>query len=180
MLTVQVTMFNFKLEMGELQVKQIKKWSRKALDGVIVAVFSFMVLLVFLNAVLRYIFSSGITWSEELSRYSFVWVVFLGALIAFIEGLHIIVDLLIQKFPPVLKKVIFLTINVLVILTMIFFWDGLIKLIKINQGIGAPASGIPENTKYFAGLIASSGIILFSIYKIIVVLIFNKEKPEWM
>src|SRR5699024_2104549 len=139
-----------------------------------------MVLLVFLNAVLRYLFSSGITWSEELSCFSFVWVVFLGALIAFIEGLHIIVDLLIRQLPPIFKKTIFVIINVLVITIMVFFWEGLIELIKINQGRLTASAGIPENTKYFAGLVASGGIIVVSIYQTINVLFRNKDKPEWM
>lgn len=35
-----------------------------------------MAILVFGNVVLRYAFNSGITWSEEMSRFLFVWMVF--------------------------------------------------------------------------------------------------------
>ena len=41
-----------------------------------------MVVLVFTNVVMRYAFNSGITVSEELSRWLFVWVTFLGAIVA--------------------------------------------------------------------------------------------------
>ena len=41
-----------------------------------------MVVLVFGNVVLRYGFNSGITISEELSRWLLVWLTFLGAIVA--------------------------------------------------------------------------------------------------
>ena len=41
-----------------------------------------MVLFVFLNVVLRTCFNSGLTWSEELSRYLFVFVTYVGAISA--------------------------------------------------------------------------------------------------
>jgi gluconokinase len=47
-----------------------------------------MALVVFVNVVLRYGFGSGIAASEELSRLLFVWVVFLGAAVAYPAGEH--------------------------------------------------------------------------------------------
>ena len=41
-----------------------------------------MVLFVFMNVVLRTCFNSGLTWSEELSRYLFVFVTYVGAISA--------------------------------------------------------------------------------------------------
>jgi TRAP-type C4-dicarboxylate transport system permease small subunit len=47
-----------------------------------------MVIAVFGNVVLRYGFNSGINASEELSRLLFVWMVFLGATLAYPVGQH--------------------------------------------------------------------------------------------
>lgn len=47
-----------------------------------VAALALMVVMVFGNVVLRYGFNSGITVSEELSRWLFVWMTFLGAVVA--------------------------------------------------------------------------------------------------
>lgn len=161
-------------------MRRFGKFANKILNSAIVLVFAFMVILVFLNASLRYLFSSGLTWSEELSRYAFVWVVFLGAISAFVEGSHIIVDLLIRKLPPSLKKVMFVIVNLIIITIMWLFFDGLIGLTEINKGISAPSSGLPKNTMYLAGVISSLSIILISVYQIISVLVFNRNKPEWM
>ena len=52
------------------------------LELVISVALAVMVVLVFGNVVMRYAFNSGITLSEELSRWLFVWVTFLGAIVA--------------------------------------------------------------------------------------------------
>lgn len=161
-------------------MKKVSKIMNKLLNGSIVIILATMVLLVFLNAVMRYFFDSGITWSEELSRYSFVWLVFFGAVVAFKERAHIIVDLLISKLPTGLQKLMFSIVNLLIIGIMILFLDGVLGLMHLNQGIKAPATGIPQNTLYIVGLIASILIIAMSVYQTIRVLFFNKEKPSWM
>ena len=52
------------------------------LSFLMVVALALMVVLVFGNVVLRYAFNSGITVSEELSRWLFVWLTFLGAIVA--------------------------------------------------------------------------------------------------
>ena len=54
-----------------------------------------MVVMVFGNVVLRYAFNSGITVSEELSRWLFVWLTFLGAIVAIKEHGHLGTDMLV-------------------------------------------------------------------------------------
>ena len=58
-----------------------------------------MVVLVFGNVVLRYAFNSGITVSEELSRWLFVWLTFLGAIVALKEHGHLGTDMLVGRLP---------------------------------------------------------------------------------
>jgi len=54
----------------------------RALSVLMVVFLGMMVVMVFGNVVLRYGFNSGITVSEELSRWLFVWMTFLGSLVA--------------------------------------------------------------------------------------------------
>ena len=76
--------------------KEADRWSRY-LGYVLGLCLATMVLLVFLNAVLRYGFRSSIPEAEELSRYFFVWTIFLGVILAFRENKHVSVDLLIKR-----------------------------------------------------------------------------------
>jgi TRAP-type transport system small permease protein len=64
-----------------------------------------MVLMVFGNVVLRYGFNSGITMSEELSRWLFVWMTFMGAVVALRGHGHLGTDALVSRLPVAGKKV---------------------------------------------------------------------------
>ena len=77
------------------------------LKAAIVACLAVMVVLVFGNVVLRYAFNSGITLSEELSRWLMVWLTFLGAIVALREHAHLGVDTLVRALPPAGKRICF-------------------------------------------------------------------------
>jgi len=77
----------------------------RLLSAVMVLFLGIMVLLVFGNVVLRYGFNSGITLSEELSRWLFVWMTFLGALVALRSHHHLGTDSLIARLPVTGKKI---------------------------------------------------------------------------
>ena len=55
------------------------------------------------QVVMRYIFRNSISWSEELSRYFFIWFTFLGISFAVRNHSHIRIDIF-ETFFPVLKK----------------------------------------------------------------------------
>lgn len=77
----------------------------KVLEAVIAFCLALMVVLVFGNVFLRYAMNSGITLSEELSRWAFVWMTFLGAIVALKEHGHLGTDMLIGRLGPFGKKV---------------------------------------------------------------------------
>ncbi len=54
------------------------------------------VIIVFAQVIMRYFFNSSLAWSEELSRYIFIWQVWIGTSIAFADDQHINVDLIYQ------------------------------------------------------------------------------------
>lgn len=76
----------------------------RLLSVLLVAALALMVVLVFGNVVLRYGFNSGFTVSEELSRWLFVWMTFLGAIVAMHERAHLGTDLLVSRLPVAGKK----------------------------------------------------------------------------
>src|SRR5206468_2522969 len=69
----------------------------RVLSFVMVMFLALMVVMVFGNVVLRYGFNSGITVSEELSRWLFVWMTFLGALVAVRNHAHLGTDSLVGR-----------------------------------------------------------------------------------
>ena len=76
-------------------------WYFRALRGFIALCLAVMVVLVFGNVVLRYAFNSGITISEELSRWLFVWLTFVGAVVALRDHAHLGMDSVVSRLPGV-------------------------------------------------------------------------------
>ena len=77
----------------------------RCLEILISLALALMVVLVFGNVVMRYAFNSGITLSEELSRWLFVWVTFLGAIVAMKDGAHLGSDTLVSKLSVRWQKI---------------------------------------------------------------------------
>lgn len=118
----------------------------------VVACLATMVVLVFGNVVLRYGFNSGITVSEELSRWSFVWLTFTGAIIAMREHTHLGMDTLVSRLPVWGKKACYILSHLIMIFCVLLFMSGSYDQTLINIGVEAPASGLSSGFFYGVGL----------------------------
>ncbi len=79
-------------------MQKLLTYLNKALYGISVAAMSVMLLLIFFQVISRYLFGYTFEWSEELARFLFVWVVFLGSALIMGESGHLAVQLLPTKF----------------------------------------------------------------------------------
>lgn len=66
--------------------------------------FAVATLLLFSNVVLRYAFNTGMSWVLEAVQYLFAWVVLIGAAHGVKMGIHLGIDLVIEKLSPALRK----------------------------------------------------------------------------
>jgi TRAP-type C4-dicarboxylate transport system permease small subunit len=64
----------------------------------IAATLSIMILLAFLQIILRNVFSTGISWGDSLVRYLVLWVGFIGASLASKEEKHITIEVFSRWF----------------------------------------------------------------------------------
>jgi TRAP-type C4-dicarboxylate transport system permease small subunit len=119
-----------------------------------------MVVLVFGNVVLRYAFNSGITVSEELSRWLFVWLTFLGAVIALAEGRHLGSDMLVSKLGIKGKKICFLVGHLLMLYATWLLFLGSFKQMVINMETSSAVMEVPMAIFYGAGGTASVLVFL--------------------
>jgi TRAP-type C4-dicarboxylate transport system permease small subunit len=114
-----------------------------------------MVVLVFGNVVLRYGFDSGITLSEELSRWLFVWLTFVGAAVAMREHGHLGMDSFVQKLPKVGKQIC-LVLSILIMLgCTTLFLIGSWKTSVLNINTTAPSTGFSMSMFYGVGVLFS-------------------------
>ncbi|WP_397475994.1 TRAP transporter small permease [Pusillimonas sp.] len=75
----------------------------------------------------RYFMNDALTWSEEVARYSMVWLSFIGGGLVFRHGGHIAIDVLVRKLPAgMLRHVVFgLTQLIILCFLAVVFWKGL-------------------------------------------------------
>jgi TRAP-type C4-dicarboxylate transport system permease small subunit len=102
------------------------------LSIVMVACLALMVVLVFGNVVLRYAANSGIAMSEELSRWLFVWMTFLGAVVAMRDHAHLGSDMVVSRLPPWGKKVCLVVGYVLMLFICWLLFKGSLDQTRIN------------------------------------------------
>lgn len=149
-------------------LKKINTFSENILNIAIAFSLAAMSLAVFLNVILRYIFDSGLTWSEEISRYFFVWLVFLGAIAALKDKMHLGVDLVVKALPRNAQKVVFVISNALVLYILWIVVDGSWKMTVLNMNSTGPATGMPLSYLFGIGVVAGvwmMAIIIVSVYK---------------
>jgi len=150
----------------------------RQLEAVIGVILAVMVVLVFGNVVLRYGFNSGIAVSEEVSRYLFVWLTFLGAIVAVHEHAHLGVDTLVKVLPRGGKVFCVITSELLMLFAVALLFWGSWKQTLINLGTKSPVAEVSLALIYIAGLVASVvmfGLILRNLYKILFVGVADEE-----
>jgi len=150
----------------------------RQLENVIGLILALMVVLVFGNVVLRYGFNSGITISEEVSRYLFIWLTFIGAVVALHEHAHLGVDSLLNVLPRRGKLACVVVSDVLMLGAVGILFHGSWTQTVINMETKSPVSQVPLALIYIAGLVASvmMGVLLLRhLYKVLFVGATDKD-----
>ncbi|MBC2775058.1 TRAP transporter small permease [Rhizobium sp. AQ_MP] len=123
----------------------------RVLEITLILLLSGMAIMVFLNVILRYAFNSGLTVSDELSRYFFVWLTFVGAVVGLREHGHMGVESLVALLGKPGRIVCMVLTNLLILgVSLLFFW-GTWKQLPINASMKAPVTGLSMGWVYGIG-----------------------------
>ena len=77
----------------------------RGLEVLMVACLVVMLVMVFGNVMLRLFLNTGIDLSEEVPRFAFIWMTFLGAIVGMRKRAHLGVDLVVQMLPVLGRRV---------------------------------------------------------------------------
>lgn len=133
----------------------------RLLEVLIAMALAVMVVLVFGNVILRYAFNSGLTLSEELSRWLFVWMTFLGAIVAMKDGAHLGSDTLVSKLSVTGQKVFLVIGHVLMLFICWLLFVGSLNQAIINWDSTSPVMEVSMGLFYGCGMVlAVSGALI--------------------
>lgn len=116
----------------------------------IIAISLVMVLETRAQVVFRYAIAAPLPWSEELARYCFVWIVFLGGAVGLARGIHLGVDLFVNRLPPKARRALDALTSALIAgfaATVIY---ASYPVINMNMFQRSPALGVQMSWIYIA------------------------------
>lgn len=135
-----------------------------------------MLIVCFASVIMRYVFNSPFSWSEEVILVFLVWFGFLCMSVDVLTDSHIAITGVYAHFPPAVQKVCDVLRHLLLI---VFFFlmakDGW-QIFLINCKKRLPASQWSQGLQFFPMVLGGTLMCLFSLVNLIGV--FVKEKSE--
>ena len=148
-------------------------------DYLIATLFGATLVVITAQIVWRYVFNDSLTWTEELARYLFVWITFVGAALAIRDRSHIRVALLVDRLPRKPRHWLDVAQLVLVALFLCLLVGLGLKWVRINADAVTPALGWPLAYVCYAALpLASLWGIFHAGRRFAKLLRQDKEEPE--
>lgn len=159
-------------------MKKITDGFFRLLEVLVVVCMVAMVVMVFGNVVLRYVFNSGIDISDELSRYCFIWLTYIGAMVAMREGGHLGMDSVVKLLPLAGKKTcLFISESVMLACNAMFFY-GTLQMHDLQVSNVSPVLGMSMIWVYAIGYVVAvvMGIInVHTLYRLVTGRITERE-----
>ncbi|MGD1818557.1 MAG: TRAP transporter small permease [Pleomorphochaeta sp.] len=103
---------------------------------------------VFLNVLSRYILEISLPWSEELARFMFIWLSFIGAVIANAQFSHMRLDFIVEKLPVKTAKVVEGISYLVAIVLFVFLFIGSLRYTQSQWDWRSSALGIRHGIVY--------------------------------
>lgn len=144
----------------------VPRFAIRAVEWLLVLLLGVMVVLVFGNVVLRYGFNSGIVFSEEVSRFLFMWLTLLGALVAMHDGAHLGMTSLVARLPVAGQRVCRAMADLLMLGCCALLAHGTWKQVVLAMDDRAPVSGVPMGIVFSALLVCSIGMALMLLHSL--------------
>lgn len=114
----------------------------RLLRAAVAVLFLFFVSITFVQVLLRYLFSNSLGWVDELSRFAFIWLVFLAAALVARSGTHIVVDIIDSMVKGCGRRSLLVVSDVALCLFAAIVGIGGYRLMQVNWTSTAPATGL--------------------------------------
>lgn len=122
----------------------------KLSEWIVIISLILVVITTFAQVIFRYVINFSIPWTDELSRYCFVWLIYSGMIISLIRGEHAVVSLVTDHCEGKTKKILATLVDILIFTLFIFLLVGGIKVMKMSVGQTTSGLGIPKMIVYGA------------------------------
>src|SRR5690606_30276350 len=122
-----------------------------------------MVVAVFVNVVLRYLFNTSIVSYEEISRLLFVWLVAIGSIVAAFECSHLGFDMVTSRVRPATRRALFWLSQLLVVMCMLMLLWGSWAQVEAGLHSYSTVMGYPLALGASATLVLALGMLVVAL-----------------
>ncbi|UWL61834.1 TRAP transporter small permease [Brucella pseudintermedia] len=150
----------------------------KVLEFILFLCMTGMVIMVFGNVVLRYGFNSGILISEELSRFLFVWMTFIGAVVVLREHGHLGMDTVIRMMPLNGAKIAKAISDLLIIVCCVYLVSGTWQQHDVNMGNLSPVLMVPMEYVYIVAYISGFSMMAITAVSLVSTFLPGARDPR--
>ena len=106
------------------------RWLKRGSDGLAIALFVAILVLVNFQILCRFVLSISVPWTEEVSRLVFIWLAYLGAAIGMREGTLIVIDTLPQVLGPRSRRWLSIAVRAVSLVVIVFLFAASIPLVR--------------------------------------------------
>ncbi|TNF59556.1 MAG: TRAP transporter small permease [Burkholderiales bacterium] len=124
-------------------MKRLHDWLRHLAEAFMALCMTVMLVVIFVNVVLRYGWGTGILISEELARLLFVWLVSVSAVLALQEGKHLGFDMVTSRLQGVPAVVLWWISRGLMALVLHYLITGAWEQVLVGMDSRSPVMGYP-------------------------------------
>jgi TRAP-type C4-dicarboxylate transport system permease small subunit len=139
----------------------------KSVSYVVAVMLVLMSATVFGNVICRYFLDASLAWYEEVSRFLLIWIVFLGAVIAYIRGDHLGIDVVLIYLPAKPRQAVIVAADLLVLASLVIMFQGgwLMTQDSLESGWVAASVPIPYGYVYMVGPVSAALMFVQGVIK---------------
>ena len=160
-------------------MKKVLDLTEKCIAYLICVLFATFTGLTIVQVIFRFVIQISISWSDEVVRACFIWMIFLGAAIGVRNGMHLALDLFSGSMSPRVQKIVRIIILILIggasAILLYASYDFVVRNIGISMII---LRGVPLNVVYVAIPISAFLMIVYTIERLALELC-RKEGQTW-
>lgn len=137
-------------------IQQNKKKSLRPADMILAAILGVIVIIMFAQVFFRYVLNNSLSWSEEIVRFLFIWLTFLGAALNIRDKWHIGVDFFITLLPKRWSHKVLLFDLIIMLIFLLFLVGGGFVWVYYAEGAYSSALGLPLHIILYGALPVTS------------------------
>jgi len=148
------------------------------IEFIIVIFFAIMIITLFGEVVSRFLFSLPMMWAEEIGRYLFIWIVYLGAAQGFIQNRHLTVDFLSKKIPSPYSNYLDVVLHLMIMIFLFFVFVNGVKYAGMNFNKSAYSIDWIHIGWMYAAIPVGAILMFFNIIRILPIKLAKKNTTK--